>query len=109
MQRDMNSLLQKNDFKPIPVNGNWDAQTCGALFALTGKWDPFIDLCQIPGREDVGGWQVPAGCKSGVQPIAPTPVHPDESGKKSGSTMAWMLGGLIGAAALAGLYASRKK
>jgi hypothetical protein len=110
MQRTMNALLQDNGFKPIPVNGNWDAQTCGALFALTGKWDPFISLCQIAGREDVGGWQVPAGCKSGVQPVAPTPVHPDEPvpGKKTGTTMAWMLGGLIGAAALTGLYVSMK-
>jgi hypothetical protein len=37
-------------------------------------------------------------------------VHPDEPvpGKKTGTTMAWMLGGLIGAAALTGLYVSMK-
>lgn len=109
MQQSMNVLLQKNGFKPIPVNGNWDGATCGALFALSGKWDPLISLCQIAGRDDVGGWQVPAGCKTGTQPVAPTPVDSETPTTTTKASMAWMVGGLLAAAAIAGVVATKKR
>jgi hypothetical protein len=46
-----------------------------------------------------------------VSTLAPstTPVTSSFPTKKTGSSQAWMVGGLIGAAALAGLYAATKK
>ena len=101
MQKTMNVVLVKNGYSTIPVSGTWDAATCGAMFALEGEWDPTIAMCP-------GGWQVPPGCPKGVTPVKPVKKdEPDAS--KSGTSMAWMVGGLVGAAALAAAYAMKKR
>lgn len=104
LQGQVNALLAKNGYEPIPVTATWDASTCGALFVLQGQWDPTSQLCP-------GGVTVPATCPAGVTPIQPKPkpAKPEEPHEKTGMSMAWMLGGLIGAAALAGLYGAMKK
>jgi hypothetical protein len=105
LQATMNDILVQDGYKPIPLSGEWDAITCGAMFALRGAWDPSGDprlasLCP-------GGWQVPPACPKGVTPIVPT--KDEDAPTKSSTATAWMLGGLLGTAALAGLYVSTRK
>ncbi len=40
LQRQMNTTLAANGFAPIAVTNVWDAATCGAMFALQGKFSP---------------------------------------------------------------------
>ena len=104
LQATMNDILVPEGYEPIPISSVWDATTCGAMFALRGAWDPSGDprlaaVCP-------GGWQVPPACPKDVTPVVPK--KKDET-TKTGTSMAWMVGGLVGAAALAGLYLSKKR
>jgi hypothetical protein len=110
MQQEMNLDLEMEGYAPITVSGFWDAATCGALFVLKGVWDPQIAAC------GGGGWTVPAACPPGVAPIIPVKIDDepiddviDEPVTKTSTATAWMLGGLVAAAAVTGLYMATKR
>lgn len=99
LQSQLNSALDKAGYKPISVTGVYDAATCGAIFTLGGSFKA-VASATCP-----SGWIVPLDC-----PDKSLPKKKDEpGGTKTGTATAWMLGGLVGAAALAGLYFSKKR
>jgi hypothetical protein len=98
MQTDLNAALDAAGYESIAVTGVYDAATCGAVFTLGGSYRP------APSTACPDNWTVPFDC--------PNKVLPKKKGgetTKTGTSMAWMLGGLVGAAVLTGLYVSMKK
>lgn len=103
MQGYLNKLLDKNGYLPIPVTGVWDAASCGAVYTLSGQFDPYIAACKG------GYWTVPASCPQKVLPkkkavkTVPKPPPPVQQA----SMAKWgILAAVLGAGAL--LVAKKK-
>jgi len=109
LQNSLNQQLDGMGYNKIPVTGTLDAATCGAMKFAKETWG-FDDLTQFG-----------ANCQTYTLPTkkAPVPVatKPPAGGgtavatrpKTTGTSQAWMVGGIVGAAVLAGLYAAKKR
>jgi hypothetical protein len=70
LQQQLNDTLTANGYQPIPVTNVWDAATCGAMFALGGRFSPRASgACP-------NAYSVPLTCPAVDAPnkIAVTPV-----------------------------------
>jgi hypothetical protein len=102
LQDYLNGALLDAGYKEIPFTGVYDNATCGAISWMfaQGGFSP-----DIPSSPPGTQW-IFNTCPAAVKPTkADEPVQPT----KTGTSMAWMVGGLVGAAALAGLYLSKKR
>jgi hypothetical protein len=66
LQTQLNATLVANGYKPIPVTNVWDAATCGAMFALGGRFSPRA-TSDCPHY-----YSVPLSCPVVTQPVKPT-------------------------------------
>ena len=101
LQTQLNAALDKAGYLPISVTGTYDAPTCGAIFTLGGSFDP------TPSQQCPNGWVVPLNCPSSTPPKKKGGGEAPPA--KSSTSMAWMLGGVLGAAAIASVFAMKKK
>jgi len=102
LQHELNRALDAAGYEPIAATGIYDPATCGGIFTLSGSFHP--DPTSSAEGSNCSKWYVPLDCPDKV-----LPKKKGEPAAKTSASMAWMLGGLIGAAALAGLYVSMKK
>lgn len=87
IQEQINAQLDEEGYEPIPVTGQWDGKTCGAIFFLKGRFHPE----PVPPCPE---YQVPLECAEVVEPRK----------KGGGKMMVWALGGLVLALAGGGVY-----
>ncbi len=111
MEQNLNGDLAAHGYKPIAADGILGPPACGAMRLASTAW----------GMDYLGEYG--ANCQSFQDPQAvskppatpPPPVLADGpptmggTKKRSSMTTAWVVGGLLGAAALAGVYATRRK
>jgi hypothetical protein len=88
LQEQLNATLVANGYKPIPVTNVWDAATCGAMFALGGKFSPKASA-SCPHH-----YSVPLSCPTVTKPVA-EPVK-----KKPNVLLPIGIAALVGVAAL---------
>jgi len=105
IQDQLNQALDRAGYKPIPITGTWDAATCGALFALGGRFDPGTT------RSCPNAYAVALSCPKMTPPTkkagpvaSPQPLPPVRQ-----AGMGALGVGLLAAAAVGGVWYAKKK
>lgn len=113
VQVDLNNDLSAHGYDIAPTDGKMCAETCGAMKLAADLWG--VDYLSAYGKNcqsfTAPSKKVVAAPPSSPSPVVSTGPSPTTSIlpiKKKSTSQAWMVGGLIGAAALAGLYAASK-
>jgi hypothetical protein len=112
VQLNVNEQLDAHGYETGPTDGMMCEETCGGMKLASDLWG--VNFMSAYGQ-NCKSFATPAkkavAAPPPVSTLAPstTPVTSSFPTKKTGSSQAWMVGGLIGAAALAGLYAATKK
>lgn len=110
VQLNVNEQLVAHGYDPGPTDGQMCDETCGAMKLSSDAWG--VDFMSAYGQ-NCQAFTAPS--KPTVAVPAPHPAAPPTSSPvtrvpvKTGSSQAWMVGGLVGAAVLAGLYAAKRK
>lgn len=92
LQQQLNATLVANGYKPIAVTNVWDAATCGAMFALGGKFSPKASA-SCPHY-----YSVPLSCPSVTSPAKPVVAAP--AAPKQNLLLPLGIAALVGVAAL---------
>jgi hypothetical protein len=106
LQQQLNAALASNGYKPIPVTNVWDAATCGALFAMGGRFSPQASSA-CPHF-----YSVPLSCPTVSTPTkiaATTPIlvpKPPVPVKRASMALPLGIAAVVGVAAI--VYAKKK-
>jgi len=111
VQLNVNEQLVAHGYLPAPTDGQMCDETCGAMKLSSDAWG--VDFMSAYGQ-NCQGFTAPSKPPVAERPPAPVATHPTAPVttlpvRKSGSSQAWIVGGLIGAAVVTGLYVASKK
>ena len=110
VQLNVNEQLVAHGYDPGPTDGQMCEETCGAMKLSSDAWG--VDFMSAYGQ-NCQAFASPTKPVAAAPAPAPRPVTPSPVDTrpvvKTGSSQAWMVGGLVGAAVLTGLYVSTRK